>query len=188
MSPISSLQSFIVCGDVDRQSTIMPVLQKTPEHKDKTSLRVVVGRHKRRHWIDNQFYNLYEICIFELSLANTTNLTLDKVFSIKTQDQSTSASAYPTTTGASSTAATIPESVKGQEQLQKEKEETRSEQEARDSGTATSTYCISYYEPLTKDPSGEILDLCVFDLRFKFHNDLTVNESAASILPPLYRN
>ncbi|GJS09266.1 hypothetical protein Tco_0366062 [Tanacetum coccineum] len=81
---------------------------------------------------DNQFYNLYEICIFELSLANTTNLTLDKVFSIKTQDQSTSASAYPTTTGASSsTAATIPESVKDQEQLQKEKEETRSEQEAR---------------------------------------------------------
>ncbi|GJZ91607.1 hypothetical protein Tco_0663534 [Tanacetum coccineum] len=67
-----------------------------------------------------------------LILANTTNLTLDKVFSIKTQDQSTSASAYPTTTGASSsTAATIPESVKDQEQLQKEKEETRSEQEAR---------------------------------------------------------
>ncbi|GJR78270.1 hypothetical protein Tco_0149055 [Tanacetum coccineum] len=115
------------------QSTNMAVLQKTPEHKDKTSLLVVVGRHKRRHWIDNQFYNLYEICIFELSLANTTNLTLDKVFSIKTQDQSTSASAYPTTTGASSsTAAIIPESVKGQEQLQKEKEETRSEQEARE--------------------------------------------------------
>ncbi|GJX87299.1 hypothetical protein Tco_0339313, partial [Tanacetum coccineum] len=35
-----------------QKSTIMPVLQKNSKHKDKTSLRVVVGRHTRRNCED----------------------------------------------------------------------------------------------------------------------------------------
>ncbi|GJX66387.1 DNA helicase [Tanacetum coccineum] len=64
------------------------------------------------------------------SLANTTDLTLDEVFSPKSQDQTTSTSANPTT-ASSPVAATIPESMKDQEHIHKEKENTRSEQEPR---------------------------------------------------------
>nr|GEU72572.1 DNA helicase [Tanacetum cinerariifolium] len=70
------------------------------------------------------------------NLANTTDLTLDEVFSTKSQDQTTSTSANPTTGASSSVAATIPESMKDQEHIHKEKENTRSEQESRGVGTA----------------------------------------------------
>ncbi|GJY24506.1 hypothetical protein Tco_0398164 [Tanacetum coccineum] len=49
----------------------------------------------------------------------------------------------------------------------------------------TSTAYISLLEDPMQDPSSEILDLCVFNLRFKFRRNPTVKEPAAPILPRL---
>lgn len=54
--------------------------------------------------------------------------------------------------------------------------------------SVNSTSYISFLDALIHDPSSEILNMCVFNLRFKFRRNPTVNEPVAPIFPRLRSN